>query len=523
MNSKFNLLSLNIKEFDKHPRSWICVAGENIPKIISKIEKEVIKGEKTNREQISKKIAMKLNYNHVSIKNILRGKDKFYPIPIILNLCKLVKNRDFIQKLERNIVYLKVNSASAKPIRALRSLTQNLAKIIGAFCADGSLSLQFIISAKNESELKKLEKWGKIQKSASRREYYIAIQTNRNNYETLLKFSENNKKFNIQTHHTIELTDEHESNVQMFNKWIREEFEIEPTNYYRCENAFRTIFSNKILARYLITFFDFLPSYKSAIVTEPEIIKKSDLDIRKEFAKGIFMFDGTVSKKKIISFTTLSKSMAKSIQDILEKDGIKTGLLLSKRKEHVVYTLANQEISKLLEYFEAKTKKWSLLKWLDRTEFESEQISYEKDLKETKNILEVIKEVGICDSNYLMSKLDCSHTSIRQHLKILKTKNKIKLSDKPTRINNFISDKATILLKKEFHKDIFDKLLKKFETYKESSKFLEIQKGTLSAWKVRKNRIPLKIVKQICRILEIPEGKIETNIKELDREIAEFI
>lgn len=245
--------------------------------------------------------------------------------------------------------------------------------------------------------------------------------------------------------------------------------------------------------------------------------------MRKEFAKGIFMFDGTVSKRKTISFTTLSEKLAKSIQEILEKDGVKTGLLLSKRKEYVVYTLANQDISKLLEYFEKETKKWELLNWLNKKYFQSDQINYEKDFKETSNIFKIIKEARVCDTNYLMTKLNCSHTSIRQHIKILKSKGKIKLSNKPIKINDFVSSKTSVLLKKEFHNKIFNKLLEKFKTYEYSAKFLEIPKGTLSAWKVRKNRIPLKVIRQICIILEIPKQEIEESVEETDREIAEII
>jgi hypothetical protein len=522
MSNIFSLLSLNL-ECDKHPRSWICISGRNIPKIISKIEKEIIKKDKTNREQISKFIGKKISCNYVSIKKILRGENNFYPIPIILTLCELANNKSYLGKLEEDIEYLKVNSASAKPIKALSRLTPNLAKIIGAFCADGSLSMQFVVSSKNKFQLEKLKNWGKIQESKARGEYYIAIQINRSNYNDFLKFSKDNQKFNIQTHYNIELTDEHESNVQAFNNWISKEFGVKPTSYYKRENAFRTVFSNKILARYLITFFDFLPSYKSTIVREPEVIKKSDLNVRKEFAKGVFMFDGTVSKRKVISFTTLSERLANSIQEILEKDKIKTGFLLSKRNEYVVYTLANQNISKLLEYFEEGTKKWDLLKWLNEKDFESVQISYEKDLKETRNISEIMKKVKVCDADYLMDKLNCSHTSIRQHLKILKLKNKIRLSNKPIRISDFVSDKTTIMLKEEIHKMLFDKLLEKFKTYEKASQFLEIQKGTLSAWKVKKNRIPLGIVKQIGNILEIPLQKIESNVEETDREIVEII
>lgn len=50
-----------------------------------------------------------------------------------------------------------------------------------------------------------------------------------------------------------------------------------------------------------------------------------------------------------------------------------------------------------------------------------------------------------------------------------------------------------------------------------------MQKGTLSAWNVRKNRIPFYIIKQLCDVLEISRREINHNIKELDREVAEII
>ena len=62
-----------------------------------------------------------------------------------------------------------------------------------------------------------------------------------------------------------------------------------------------------------------------------------------------------------------------------------------------------------------------------------------------------------------------------------------------------------------------------FNGYEKFSNFLEIPKANLSAWKVKKNRMPLKIVREICTSLEIPFNKALKNIYETDREIAEII
>ena len=528
MSIKFNLLLLNDENLDKHPRSWICIKGENIKDIIFKIEKEIIRNKKTNREQISKLLSQKLLYNHVSIKNILRGKNEFYPLPVVLKLIKLSKKENNYKKtIEDSIEYLKVNSASSKPIKAPKKLSKILSKILGAFCADGSLSIQFVISSKDKEILEKFKfkfiKNPLIKKSVMRNEYYIALQINKNNYEDLIKFSKKNKDFQTQTHYNIELTDEHKSNVEAFNRWLNEEFEIKPTIFYNKENAWRTIFSNKILARYLIKLFDILPGYKTDIIDEPKVIKNSTLKIRKEFAKGVLMFDGCVTKNKKIMFSSLSSYLAESIRDILIKDNLKVGNFTNNRGEYTVYTFINNKSDKLLEYFEKGTKKWELLMWLNNQNFKSEQITYEKDLYKTNNILELVKKVKICDAEFLMRELNYSHTTIRQHLSILKTKKIIRLSNKPKKINKYISDKTMISLKERFHNYLFNKILQQFYSYEKFAIFLETHKATMSAWRVRKNRIPLYVLKNMCKSINISFENVLKNVYETDREIVEII
>ena len=70
---------------------------------------------------------------------------------------------------------------------------------------------------------------------------------------------------------------------------------------------------------------------------------------------------------------------------------------------------------------------------------------------------------------------------------------------------------------------MFKGLLEIFKSYEKASKFLEVNKATLSAWKIKKNKIPFYMTKQICKVLEVPEREIETNVEKIDREIAEII
>ena len=58
---------------------------------------------------------------------------------------------------------------------------------------------------------------------------------------------------------------------------------------------------------------------------------------------------------------------------------------------------------------------------------------------------------------------------------------------------------------------------------KNFAEFLVIQKGTLSAWRVRKNRIPFYMLKKMCESLELDLGKALTKVAKTDREIVEII
>lgn len=517
---------LNDDSLDRHSRSWVCVKGSKIKRLVTKIEGKIIKEKKTNREQISKKISKKINCDFGSIKKLLQGKNDFYPMPVILELCKLYGKKEYVHLIESSIEYLKINSASAKPVRASRELSPNFAKIMGAFCADGSLSIQFVISSKTKNKLGTIGKLSNsnIKYSIARKEHYLPITINKENYKDMRKFCEKNKKFQTQAHYAIELTDEHASNVEAFNCWMYKEFQIKPTSFQKRpnKNAYRTIFTNKIVARYIIQFFGLQPGYKTDIVKEPKIIKDSTLEVRKNFARGAIMFDGSVLKNKRIIFTSISPAFTESIKDILTSAKIKVRSFRNKRGEYGVYTTSENKIERLLEYFEKGTKKWDLLMWLSDKEFTSKQVSYENDIK-NKEILEIIKDVGSCDYIFLKKRTGLSPISIRRNLLILKSRGIIRLSNKPKIINEGVSEGTTVFLKEKFHNKLFNNIVKKFDNYIKYSNFMGINHSTLSTWKVKKNRIPLRLLKQICISIDASYQKALKNVIETDREIAEII
>lgn len=528
MSKSFNLLLLH-QSTDVHPRTWIGLKGPAIKTIFKNLEQDVLKNQKWHREKLSKKIAKRLNCTHITIKWALQRKREFYPIPIILELLKLSKDKKkFVKKFKKNIEYLKVNSASAKPFKAVYKLNENLAKILGAFMADGSLSIQVVIATsrledleKPKRKLTKLKIHYSMGNSPSRNQHYISIQINKDNFK-LLKKAIPSFLLLTQTHYNIELSDEYKDNVEAFIRWIKEEFDINPNNFKKKRNAWRVIFSNKILARYLMRFSEVKPGPKAYCAFEPRVIKKSNLKIRKAFAKGVLMFDGCVTKQREIVFSSKSQKLSNSIKEIWEKDKIEFGGRTDQRGDKILFTTAKNKKEKLLEYFEENTQKWRLLNWLSGDLNQIPVLKKDPSLSIEK-ILKVLRKIKRCDANFLKDRFGCSHFTIRTHLKILKRQGKIKLSNRPNCINHCISKNTTVFIKDKFHKLVFARIRKKFKKDKNFAEFLGIHKATLSAWRVKKNRVPIHVLREMCEVLSLDFNRASKNIAKTDREIAEII
>lgn len=533
MSKKFNLLLLH-SDTDIHPRTWICLSGARLGNIVNKLEKSILNKNRTNRTALSKSISFKYQSSTNTVRRILQGNTKYYPLPILLEMLKLTENpKEIAKEINKATECLKVNSASAKPVRAVKALNENLSKILGAFMADGSLSVQVVIAAPNIIELNSIKREIRNYKinyslgeAPSRKQFYISIQVNQENIANLNKLmGRRPKNLKIQTHFGIELTDAYRDSVEAFKNWLGDEFDIRPHRFDRKKDAWRVAYSNKILARYLMTFFEVIPGPKTYTAFEPRIIQTSNLSIRKSFAKGVLMFDGCVSKNSKILFSTVSNKLFESIKEVWKNDQIKFGRSLNNRRgrtEFSLFTLQNNKAEKLLVYFESGTQKDKLLKWLGG-DLDSKPIIVPRhsSLISTHNILEVLGKVKKCDSEFIKKQFKCTHTTARTYMKILKTQSKITLTNRPDGINKYINENATVLLGKVFHDLVFQKIKEQFYTGENLAKFLGIHKATLSAWKTRKSRIPLYRLKEFCNVLDIEYNKALQNVVGVDREIAE--
>jgi len=105
----------------------------------------------------------------------------------------------------------------------------------------------------------------------------------------------------------------------------------------------------------------------------------------------------------------------------------------------------------------------------------------------------------------------------------LRDQRKLKLTNHPKYISKYIDRKTTVLLKNKFHKILFSKIREKFKIDKNFAEFLEINKATLSAWRLKKNRIPIYVLEKMCKVLDLKFNEASRNIEKTDREIAEII
>lgn len=145
--------------------------------------------------------------------------------------------------------------------------------------------------------------------------------------------------------------------------WIKDALGIDArVTHHGTKNAWRVDFDNKIIARYLIKFFDFPAGVKTYTVKEPEIIKNSCIEFRKAFLIGLMTFEGyTPYHGKAIGFSSKSKELAENVYDILTRLGIPINQV---RKDNygrficVSRVLNKDSLIKAQELFEPNTKKW---------------------------------------------------------------------------------------------------------------------------------------------------------------------
>jgi len=318
------------------------------------------------------------------IFTIMNSKKKHIPLIIIselLNIWKQITSKsekEFNHKkweVLKNLDWLRVNQHCSKDIAAIKSVNKDLAKIIGAFAADG----------------------------------------------------------NFYPPDMIRWEEEYKDNMEALTKWLYNSFgikiKVEKSNRQRNSYVFK--FRNKIIARYLEIFFNFKPEAKTYTVDEPKIIRKCSLIIRKNFAKGAFMFDSGVNTDFTVSFYSASKKFRDSLAEIIEND---LEIIASKSEnKHKLWSIVinvNPKNQRILKYFERGTSKWQKLnEFINGFNFSVKNLEEVKIILDNvypklrhntfSEILDTIKNENKFSLYEVLSELNISRPSLQRRIRIL--------------------------------------------------------------------------------------------------------
>lgn len=335
-----------------------------------------------------------------SIDTIIKSlTSNWVPLVVVSGILDIYKEKFQIQdnkfneiktRIVDSIQYLRVLQNNSKPINAVKEVSEDLAKILGAFAADGNYTPPDMI------------RW----------------------------------------------EEEHKDNLDALSKWFENsvnlKLRIKPEN--RGKRSFVTKFRNKVIGRYFEIFFGFQPTDKRYTVDEPKLIKKQSLKIRKSFAAGALMFDGSVNSDGGVSFSSVSKKFRDSVSDILLEDGIKLSVQKKpvKFKKHTRFgktdvwrfcsshELSLNQLKKLSLYFDEGTFKRKILDFY-LSEFKISRIN---DLRllfpkirnklHPADLVNIIINLERFDVYRLIRQTNSSRATILRYLRILEAADLIK-------------------------------------------------------------------------------------------------
>lgn len=363
---EFDLFKLHNKKLDIGNQSWICLNGKNIPRIISELIIEVKKNNHiASTKDLCFLISQKINSNLWSVEQVLYDHKKWVPIPILKELIRLSNNPlHYRKKIIENTSYLKCNSATSKPIKAVKRLNLTLCKLAGAHAADGNLFFELNLEVKNKrycnlivSALKNYCKNISVINTAGR----LRIKIKTDNPEKVIS-NINKSHASIFLRNQINLTDGYFNAVLAYKKWIKECFNFDvAVKKHSKKDAWVIDFGNKIIGRYLTVFLGFPNGEKTLTVKEPYLIANSHLKFREAFLIGFLTFEGHVPPvSNRIECISKSRKLIKSIREILDRLQIPIRIRKDKYGRWICNSLSlnKQKMMIARDLFEKNTEKW---------------------------------------------------------------------------------------------------------------------------------------------------------------------
>jgi len=372
-----DLFELDNRKEDIFPESWIGFQGDFIF-IIKELIDEILKRDsKFSYYKICIEISNDIGLAINSVWRYL--KQDYILIPIlnsILILWKIKTNKtDYEVSLKRQEIvlktnYLKVNNSSSKPVLAIKEINKELSYLLGSHAADGMLSLHVTFHCNNKKQTSDFKEkiiknfsdlnFTKSYYDRSKGSYNFGISINEDKNSSFLKYvSENklikNRLIRVKHEYRWKLVDSYYNAINSLNLTIKRLFDIN-LNLKNKENYCQLEIKNKILARYLNKLFQFPFGKKSRIVSEPILIENSELEIRKEFFKGVLTFDGGISKDGEISLESYSPFLINNFKIILNELNINYFISKSKRGSNSI--LIKNYDHRILDLFDEKSEKY---------------------------------------------------------------------------------------------------------------------------------------------------------------------
>ncbi|MDP1696003.1 MAG: hypothetical protein Q8L29_03755 [archaeon] len=299
---KIDLFKL-IDEREKRLESWVMANGENLKEILKPLI-EKISINFGSKRKFANYLMSKYNLSQsVSERFVWLMKD-WVPLILIREVADLVKIDYF--DIQNSISYLKINQPPLRVYRAVKELSEDLCKIVGAHAADGTLS-------------------GNL----------------------------------------IRITDGYKSDLVVLSKWLENSFDVKyKIKKVKNSNEWAIEFHSGVISLYLRKVFDFPSGTKVYTVSEPEIIRNASLNFRKSFALGALTFEAGVGMKHQVDLCVSSKEFRDSIADILVLLNLRFTKMKNMSGEYWRLwsnKLTKDEANKWIALFEPNSEKWLLL------------------------------------------------------------------------------------------------------------------------------------------------------------------
>ena len=271
-------------------------------------------------------------------------------------------------------------------VKIVNSFSKDLAKILGAHVADGNLRIR------------------------------------------VTKFKENKNA----KHYELILREEYESNVNCFCRWFNNIFDFD-LKYKKEKNHFSIYVSNKVILLYFNKLFGIPLGRKTETIDIPILIKNSNKEIKKEFLKGVLMFDGSVEYVTgYVSLVSKSQKLIKSSLLLLEELDLYPDYISQVPDKFERYRFIfrkKDKLRKCLGFFETDSDKWFRLKEhlcgfgnlngnlnLLISDFEKYYPRKRKNTISFQDILILFNKKESFDKNYIARKLNKKNKTINNFL-----------------------------------------------------------------------------------------------------------